>query len=133
MRTPGLVPDSVANPPEDLSEASQGLWQGLATDLVVLGAATEAALLVLADALRLAERADTVARAVAEDGATTNGSTGQLRVHPAIVEERVLRHEVEQKLRGLGLVQPPYTYRVGADGRLKEARRTIEEVLAEQE
>jgi hypothetical protein len=90
--------------------------------MATLGCASEAALLVLADALRLAERADLIARAVANEGASVVGSTGQPRPPPGIAVERDLRNDVERKLRELGLVEPNYNYRVGADGRIRGLR-----------
>jgi hypothetical protein len=120
MPNPAIVPDSISGPPADLSDASRAMWVGLAGDLVTLGRASEAALCVLADTLRLSERADALARAIAQEGATVAGSTGQRRPHPGIQVERELRRDVADRLRSLGLVEPNYSYRVGADGRIRD-------------
>jgi hypothetical protein len=109
----------VSDPPQDLSEASRTRWTGLAADLAVLGAASEAALLVLADTLRLSERADALARAIAEEGVTVDGSQGQRRPHPALALERELRRDVAERLTRLGLVDVNYSFRIGADGRIR--------------
>jgi len=119
MSEPAIVPDHVSDPPQDLSEPSRALWSRLSADLAVLGRASEAALIVLADALRLRERADVLARAVESEGATVLGSTGQPRPHPAMALEAKLRADAEATLRSLGVVDVPYTHRVGADGRIR--------------
>jgi len=121
VNKPNVVPVSVAEPPAGLGEPSRRLWCGLAGDLVVLGRASEGALQVLSDALRLAERAD----ALAGEGVTVDGSQGQRRPHPGLALERQLRSDVEAKLRNLGLVDISYAYRVGADGRLREKSSPI--------
>jgi len=113
--------------PEGLTKESQDLWCGPRADLeaVNAGAATaEVDLVVLEQVLRARDRLQAVSTKLDADGVTVTGSKDQVRPHPLLNVERVLRAEVVAGLKQLGLTgRSDYRLRVDANGRIIRSQR----------
>jgi P27 family predicted phage terminase small subunit len=75
----------------------------LAKDVSAVAGGAEVDFALLADVLRAVDRLADVRGAIDRDGVTVTGSKGQLRPHPLLVTESVLRREVAQGLDRLGV------------------------------
>ncbi len=106
--------------PPDLSPASADAWPGLAADLHAIHGGHEADFTLLANVLRAEDRLAGVAKAIGLDGVTVTGSKGQLRPHPLLAVETVLRREVAEGLDRLRLspAKRDAYWKVGRSGRL---------------
>jgi len=107
--------------PPDLSPASAAAWPGLVSDLESTTGAAVVDVELLADLLRARDRLAQVQAVLAADGPTVSGSKGQVRPHPLLVTESVLRREIAQGLDRLHLSpgQRGEDIQVSAGGRLR--------------
>jgi len=88
-------------PPSYLEKQGRGrkFWQRVVGEWECSPAELE----LLAEACRTLDELQALRRAVAREGATVAGSTGQRRAHPALTELRLGRGELRRLLDALGL------------------------------
>lgn len=110
--------------PSGLSEASAALWPRLVTDLRDTSGVAEVDLLLLEDVLRAMDRLATVREVLATDGITVTGSKDQIRPHPLLVTESVLRRDIAAGFERLKLAPNRRLWDVSVTptGRLKSGR-----------
>jgi len=109
--------------PADLSETSTALWVGLAADVRTALGGAETDYLALADVLRAADRLAQIRAVLDAEGPTVAGSKNQMRPHPLLTAESVLRREVAQGMKALRLsAADRHRFDVGDDGRLQRDR-----------
>jgi hypothetical protein len=89
----------VTEPPSGLAARGQAFWAH-ATDVYEL---SRSELELLTEACRLMDECESLRQAVADDGTTVAGSTGQPRVHPAVGELRQHRLALGRLLSQLAL------------------------------
>ncbi|WP_127501951.1 P27 family phage terminase small subunit [Actinoplanes solisilvae] len=73
--------------PPDLGERGREFWDRV----IVTWELTVAEVELLAEACRCLDELDALRRLVADDGVRVTGSTGQMRVHPALAQSRATR------------------------------------------
>jgi hypothetical protein len=82
--------------PQGLSEASREAWKGLAADVLAFEDAAAVDLDLLDLVLRAADRLAAVRLVLDASGVTVAGSMGQIRPHPLLATESLLRSEIAQ-------------------------------------
>lgn len=87
------------SPPADLAERGKKFWRSVWKDYDLNVDEIE----VLAEACRTLDECDRLRERVDADGDMVAGSTGQLRLHPALVELRLARAGLGKLLAQLGL------------------------------
>lgn len=85
--------------PADLAERGKRFWRQVWKEYDLNVDEVE----LLAEACRTLDECDRLRQRVATDGDTVPGSTGQLRLHPALVELRLARAGLGKLLAQLGL------------------------------
>ncbi len=114
-RKPAPVPPV----PGDLSPESSALWPSLAADVAVTMGGGQVDFLALADVLRAADRLTQIRAVLDAEGPTVAGSKNQVRPHPLLVSESVLRREVAAGFAKLRLAGPDrWRFEVTRNGRL---------------
>jgi P27 family predicted phage terminase small subunit len=92
-----------SKPPAGLGRRGTAFWKDV-TNAYDIERPDEVALLT--EACRILSLCDDLREAVARDGYTTTGSTGQMVAHPLLTELRANRSELRHVLRQLGLPTP---------------------------
>jgi hypothetical protein len=90
-------------PPAGLEVTGKALWRAMLADLEAEPWETA----ILTAACRQADQVAKLERLIAKDGLMIEGSTGQLRIHPAITEAHLGRQAVARLLAQLHLVDDP--------------------------
>lgn len=85
--------------PRDLSRRGADFWRQTVKDFEL----SDVELLLLRECCRLLDECETLREAVTNDGVTVAGSTGQLRVHPALGELRQHRLALGRLLAQMAL------------------------------
>ncbi len=117
---------SKPRPPTDLGARGRRFWQATMRTYDLSGPEQE----LLAEVCRLLDELDALQAVVDADGLTVTGSTGQVRVHPALNELRQHRLAVGRLLGQLELpdedeqsVPSPASLRAAKAARARWARR----------
>jgi hypothetical protein len=107
-------------PPADLGERGRELWQAVVGDLPDSLEYEGRELAQLRMAARLADDLALIEQGIAEHGAVTLGSVGQVRANPLIGEARQIRLAIDRILARLRIVEPadPRAQRYGRAGAL---------------
>lgn len=88
-------------PPVDLGARGAAYWTAIQQEHELDASSTE----VLVELCRLLDRLESLQEVIARDGVTSSGSTGQLVVHPALLESRQMQAQLPRLVSALGL--PP--------------------------
>lgn len=92
--------------PSGLQKAGRALWKAMAGDVAPGWEFDARDLALLGSACRLADAAALLEVVVERDGVTARGSTGQVVVHPALVELRQHRAAIAALLAKVELAPP---------------------------
>jgi P27 family predicted phage terminase small subunit len=112
-------------PPPSLGKAGAELWRSIVRDLADGWELDSRELALLERACRCSDELVRLEAAIDADGITTDGSKGQVRVHPALVEARQLRLTQLRLLGSLELSDPAESVR-SATAAQQQARRAAQ-------